>query len=76
MNTSCQTSAAADGVETATEDYVTMTVAGQAFGIPVLSVRDWLLYTSDAADDLPCVALGGRRIIKKKNTTQLTSHHQ
>ena len=25
-----------------------------------------LLYTSDAADDLLCVALGGRRIIKKK----------
>eukprot|EP00657_Telonema_sp_P-1_P006630 TRINITY_DN2585_c0_g1_i2.p1 TRINITY_DN2585_c0_g1~~TRINITY_DN2585_c0_g1_i2.p1 ORF type:complete len:197 (+),score=79.41 TRINITY_DN2585_c0_g1_i2:49-639(+) len=27
-----------------------------------------LLYTSDAADDLLCVYLGGRRIIKKKNT--------
>eukprot|EP00831_Metopus_contortus_P081590 TRINITY_DN8611_c0_g1_i2.p1 TRINITY_DN8611_c0_g1~~TRINITY_DN8611_c0_g1_i2.p1 ORF type:complete len:167 (+),score=32.49 TRINITY_DN8611_c0_g1_i2:31-531(+) len=27
-----------------------------------------LLYTSDAADDTPCVDLGGRRIIKKKNT--------
>ena len=27
-----------------------------------------LLYTSDAADDLPCVDLGGRRIIKKKKT--------
>ena len=26
-----------------------------------------LLYTSDAADDLPCVDLGRRRIIKKKN---------
>ena len=25
-----------------------------------------LLYTSDAADDLPCVEFGGRRIIKKK----------
>ncbi len=25
------------------------------------------LYTSDAADDLHCVDLGGRRIIKKKN---------
>ena len=25
-----------------------------------------LLYTSDAADDLLCVYLGGRRIIKKK----------
>mgnify|MGYP002683531910 CR=1 FL=1 len=29
-----------------------------------------LLYTSDAADDLLCVALGGRRTIKKK-----TQHH-
>ena len=27
---------------------------------------DCLLYTSDAADDLPCVALGGRPTIKKK----------
>ena len=27
-----------------------------------------LLYTSDAADDLLCVDLGGRRIIKKQNT--------
>ena len=26
-----------------------------------------LLYTSDAADELLCVDLGGRRIIKKKN---------
>ena len=25
-----------------------------------------LLYTSDAADDLPCVDLRGRRVIKKK----------
>src|SRR5450756_3254240 len=29
-------------------------------------VEGCLLYTSDAADDLLCVALGGRRIIKKK----------
>src|SRR5450756_1324572 len=29
-----------------------------------------LLYTSDAADDLLCVDLGGRRIIKKKKNTQ------
>ena len=26
-----------------------------------------LLYTSDAADDLLCVDLGGRRLITKKN---------
>ena len=29
-----------------------------------------LLYTSDAADDLLCVDLGGRRIIKKKINTR------
>eukprot|EP00831_Metopus_contortus_P004567 TRINITY_DN11698_c0_g1_i2.p1 TRINITY_DN11698_c0_g1~~TRINITY_DN11698_c0_g1_i2.p1 ORF type:complete len:160 (+),score=37.99 TRINITY_DN11698_c0_g1_i2:52-531(+) len=32
----------------------------------VLCVDTCLLYTSDAADDTPCVDLGGRRIIKKK----------
>src|SRR5680860_1891384 len=31
-----------------------------------------LLYTSDAADDLLCVDLGGRRIIKKKKKTKNT----
>ena len=31
-----------------------------------------LLYTYDAADDLPCVDLGGRRIIKKKNDADVT----
>ena len=30
-----------------------------------------LLYTSDAADDLLCVDLGGRRIIKKKTHTDI-----
>ena len=32
-----------------------------------------LLYTSDAADDLLCVDLGGRRIIKKKNTQRAST---
>ena len=31
-------------------------------------LNDCLLYTSDAADDLLCVDLGGRRIIKKNTT--------
>ena len=31
-----------------------------------------LLYTSDAADAILCVDLGGRRLLKKKNQTQLT----
>ncbi|VTU50316.1 Phage Mu protein F like protein [Lactobacillus paracasei ATCC 334] [Lacticaseibacillus rhamnosus] len=31
-----------------------------------LKLYNCLLYTSDAADDTPCVDLGGRRIIKKK----------
>src|SRR5450756_2744073 len=30
------------------------------------AITTCLLYTSDAADDLLCVDLGGRRIIKKK----------
>ena len=45
----------------------------QRGGVPVGSVLDpgheaytCLLYTSDAADDLLCVDLGGRRIIKTK----------
>ena len=38
---------------------------------------DCLLYTSDAADDLLCVDLGGRRIIKKKkNQTQSVEHRR
>ena len=36
--------------------------------VPTLGLyKVCLLYTSDAADDLLCVDLGGRRIIKKKN---------
>ncbi|VTU62519.1 proline iminopeptidase [Lactobacillus rhamnosus GG] [Lacticaseibacillus rhamnosus] len=35
----------------------------------VVKIKDCLLYTSDAADDTPCVDLGGRRIIKKKKKT-------
>eukprot|EP00825_Cyclidium_porcatum_P038669 TRINITY_DN4533_c0_g1_i4.p1 TRINITY_DN4533_c0_g1~~TRINITY_DN4533_c0_g1_i4.p1 ORF type:complete len:107 (+),score=30.56 TRINITY_DN4533_c0_g1_i4:51-371(+) len=31
-----------------------------------------LLYTSDAADDMQCVDLGGRRIIKKKKKKKHT----
>ena len=34
-----------------------------------------LLYTSDAADDLLCVDLGGRRIIKKKKTQKEHTNH-
>ena len=34
-----------------------------------------LLYTSDAADDLLCVDLGGLRIIKKKNTPPLSPQY-
>ena len=33
-----------------------------------VNANNCLLYTSDAADDLPCVDIGGRRIIKKKTT--------
>ena len=34
----------------------------------VTAICDCLLYTSDAADDLTRVDLGGRRIIKKNST--------
>ena len=34
-----------------------------------------LLYTSDAADDLLCVDLGGRRILKKKKQNNKDRHH-
>ena len=34
--------------------------------VPTVNIYDCLLYTSDAADDLLCVDLGGRRVIKKK----------
>src|SRR5450756_3077234 len=34
--------------------------------LPGMLASACLLYTSDAADDLLCVDLGGRRIIKKK----------
>ena len=35
-----------------------------------------LLYTSDAADERSSVDLGGRRIIKKKNTLHTALRHQ
>eukprot|EP01017_Pseudomicrothorax_dubius_P019359 TRINITY_DN2127_c0_g1_i14.p1 TRINITY_DN2127_c0_g1~~TRINITY_DN2127_c0_g1_i14.p1 ORF type:complete len:127 (+),score=32.50 TRINITY_DN2127_c0_g1_i14:110-490(+) len=34
--------------------------------VKISKIYNCLLYTSDAADDLLCVDLGGRRIIKKK----------
>ena len=37
---------------------------------PTIQTEACLLYTSDAADDLLCVDLGGRRIIKKKKQLQ------
>ncbi len=45
---------------------------------PVASCAIRLLHTSDAADDLPCVDLGGPRIIKKKKTffSRSTCHSQ
>eukprot|EP00657_Telonema_sp_P-1_P009733 TRINITY_DN3972_c0_g1_i1.p1 TRINITY_DN3972_c0_g1~~TRINITY_DN3972_c0_g1_i1.p1 ORF type:complete len:100 (+),score=49.27 TRINITY_DN3972_c0_g1_i1:117-416(+) len=38
----------------------------QQHDAPPTNTSSCLLYTSDAADDLLCVDLGGRRIIKKK----------
>ena len=36
-----------------------------------MKTSDCLLYTSDAADDMQCVDLGGRRIIKKRQSDRL-----
>eukprot|EP00825_Cyclidium_porcatum_P051623 TRINITY_DN9565_c0_g1_i1.p2 TRINITY_DN9565_c0_g1~~TRINITY_DN9565_c0_g1_i1.p2 ORF type:complete len:611 (-),score=69.03 TRINITY_DN9565_c0_g1_i1:8-1840(-) len=36
--------------------------------------QDCLLYTSDAADDMQCVDLGGRRIIKKKKNIKTSEY--
>ena len=39
---------------------------GRNLGLETIVDETCLLYTSDAADDLLCVDLGGSRIIKKK----------
>src|SRR5450756_606701 len=45
--------------------------SGYPIGLLVIRSSSFcLLYTSDAADDLLCVDLGGRRIIKKKKKTK------
>src|SRR5450756_1938017 len=53
---------ACEQVEVASVPYVSFVANKNAKGC--------LLYTSDAADDLLCVDLGGRRIIKKKKKTK------
>ncbi len=40
-------------------------------GADIITVHPCRLYTPDAADDLPCVDLGGRRNIKKKTNLHL-----
>ena len=44
---------------------VLMTKGVKRTGSRNANTKGCLLYTSDAADDTPCVDLGGRRIIKK-----------
>eukprot|EP00825_Cyclidium_porcatum_P007499 TRINITY_DN13762_c0_g1_i1.p2 TRINITY_DN13762_c0_g1~~TRINITY_DN13762_c0_g1_i1.p2 ORF type:complete len:152 (-),score=46.89 TRINITY_DN13762_c0_g1_i1:82-537(-) len=56
--------------------YILQTRNGKRTGpaavrMAVEMVEDCLLYTSDAADDMQCVDLGGRRIIKKKKKLEL-----
>ena len=48
---------------------------GQIVHITEMQSEACLLYTSDAADDLLCVDLGGRRIIKKKKNEQIPGKH-
>ena len=45
--------------------FITISIYGKS-GAIIITANTCLLYTSDAADDLLCVDLGGRRIIKKK----------
>eukprot|EP00657_Telonema_sp_P-1_P012075 TRINITY_DN827_c0_g1_i1.p1 TRINITY_DN827_c0_g1~~TRINITY_DN827_c0_g1_i1.p1 ORF type:complete len:155 (-),score=68.81 TRINITY_DN827_c0_g1_i1:122-586(-) len=47
-------------------DYTVKGAPAEEAPVPVAANQTCLLYTSDAADDLLCVDLGGRRIIKKK----------
>jgi len=47
-------------------DLQTALTDGEEIDINSSELYNCLLYTSDAADDLLCVDLGGRRIIKKK----------
>ena len=53
--------------------------AGLEIADPVylqVGLKGCLLYTSDAADELLCVDLGGRRIIqKKKNRKKQVNNH-
>ena len=48
--------------------------ATAAFGHRLGNLLGCLLYTSDAADERSSVDLGGRRILKKKTTTQQHTH--
>src|SRR5665213_875309 len=45
--------------------------APNAYVICITNPLDVMVYTSDAADDLLCVDLGGRRIIKKKKKQKI-----
>ena len=55
---------------------ITVSAAAVQASSGFATATNCLLYTSDAADDLHCVDLGGRRIIKKKTTDgHYTTHH-
>eukprot|EP00825_Cyclidium_porcatum_P005896 TRINITY_DN12894_c0_g1_i2.p5 TRINITY_DN12894_c0_g1~~TRINITY_DN12894_c0_g1_i2.p5 ORF type:complete len:110 (-),score=19.58 TRINITY_DN12894_c0_g1_i2:59-388(-) len=49
-------------------------VINQDPGLTAMLFKVCLLYTSDAADDMQCVDLGGRRIIKKKKKKTKQTH--
>ena len=46
------------------------------FRLPPPAPNTCLLYTSDAADERSSVDLGGRRIIKKKKTKEITGDNR
>ena len=49
--------------------------AKKTFEIADIDNLDCLLYTSDAADDMQCVDLGGRRIIKNARFISVSYTH-
>ena len=52
---------------------VALVIAGEV-QVNIRLLVSCLLYTSDAADDMQCVDLGGRRIIKKNFFKQKTAY--
>ena len=71
MNIPANIVQAVNGLAEKNED---LTAAGSLTDLVIAQDGSCLLYTSDAADDLLCVDLGGRRFIKKKKYNKQEVH--